>query len=339
MRVAVLGAGGSIGSAIVRDLAESDEFDEVVALDRDGERARFVAQAHGSGKTPAATVEAEDRMALMLVLEGVGLLVNAASHRTNIAPMEACLAVGCGYLDLGAPYEVTERQLGLDGAFAVEGLLAVVGCGAAPGKTNLMALHAARELDVVESVRCASTDTIADDVTVEPTVVRSGVPVTVPPLTAGGWIVFPDPIGERGSIYMPHAEVLTLPASLAAEECDFRLALLPAADATAPRLSAPSATAWSAQRVDVAGTKDGRATCVTVTALTGPHERWRLAGGIVSAGSVAAAAARLYARGALGAVAGVRAPEAVLPPEPLFEELEARGCAFASTVGAPSGEA
>ena len=50
MRVAVLGAGGTIAPAIVRDLAESDEVTEMVLLDLDAEKAGAVAEAHGGGK-------------------------------------------------------------------------------------------------------------------------------------------------------------------------------------------------------------------------------------------------------------------------------------------------
>ena len=40
MRVAILGAGGTIAPAIVRDLAESDEVEELLLVDLDQEKAR-----------------------------------------------------------------------------------------------------------------------------------------------------------------------------------------------------------------------------------------------------------------------------------------------------------
>ena len=82
---------------------------------------------------------------------------------------------------------------------------------------------------------------------------------------------------------------------------------------------------------------------MAVTALTGPHERWGLGGGIVSTGSVAAAVARMYARGEIGPMSdpfggggGVLPPERVLEPRTLFAELEARGCTFTTTTTSPS---
>lgn len=357
MRVALLGAAGTIGPAMARDLAESVELDGLLLLDRDGAGARAVAEQLTAGATEilAAPVDAGDRVALTLVLEGYGLLVNAASYRSNLAVMDACLAAGCAYVDLGGLYHVSARQLAMHDAFAAAGLLAVLGCGAAPGKTNVMAALAAGKLDAVTSVRCASAavdldppagfwtpyalETLIDEVTLEPMVVRAGIAAPIAPLTDGGPIRFPEPVGLRDSMYTLHSEVLTLPESLGAGECDFRLCLAPGVrDELVERAGAPprdaapagrpSAQTWSAQRVDVSGTRDGHPAAITVTALTRPHERWGLGGGVVSTAAVAAATARLYARGALGAVAGVLPPERVLRPDALFPELEARGCTF-----------
>jgi lysine 6-dehydrogenase len=360
VRVALLGAAGTIAPAIVRDLAESDEVDGLLLLDLDGDRAREAAAAHGAGKAMGAAVDAADRQALTLALEGYGLLVNAASYRVNLEAMDACLAARCGYVDLGGLYHMTARQLELSDAFASEGLLAILGCGAGPGKTNVMALRAAAELDHVAGIRAASAGldlspppglstpyavrTLIDELTAAPMVVREGHAQPLEPLTDGGTIVFPDPIGARGTIYTLHSEVLTLPPSLGATECDFRLSLTPAVyeallelvdappeEIAALRPAPPSPQTWSAQHVEVSGLRGGAPAIVTVTAITQPHTRWGLGGGIVSTASVAAATVRMYARGAFGAASGVLPPERVMEPERLFGELESRGCTIAIT--------
>ena len=58
LRVAVLGAGGTIAPAIVRDLAESDEVDGLLLLDLDEARAEHVASLHGGTKARAAFADA-----------------------------------------------------------------------------------------------------------------------------------------------------------------------------------------------------------------------------------------------------------------------------------------
>lgn len=356
MRVGVLGAGGVIAPAIVRDLGESVEVTALHCLDLDGERAAVVAQTHGAGKASAAAIDATDVRALAGALEACDLLVNAASYRVNLAAMEAALAAGCHYVDLGGLYHVASDQYSRGAAFDRAGLLAVLGCGAGPGKTNVMAAWAAADLDAVDEVRCASAGlderpgdglalpyslaTLVDEVTVPPVVVRDGEPGEIEPLTPGGEIAFPEPIGVRaGTIYTLHSEVLTLPATLGATRCDFRLSLGPgvldalvgavrSGETTDVRPVPPSARTWSAQRVDVTGTRDGAAVTVSATAVTEPHARWGLGGGIVSTGAVAAATARLIARGALRDRAGALPPEVVLRPDDLFAELSERGCRF-----------
>jgi len=356
VRVAVLGAGGTIAPALVRDLAESAEVDSLTLLDLDGERARATAAAHAGAMATAAAVDAADRQALTLALDGVALLVNAASYRLNLAVMDACLAAGCGYIDLGGLYHVTARQLELDEAFAAQGLLAVLGCGAGPGKTNVMAMRAAAGLDEVHAVRCASAGldadppaglstpyalaTLMDELTIPPIVVRDGEAREVAPLSPGGPIAFPAPIGDRESIHTLHSEVLTLPRTLGAADCDFRLSLAPEVHARLVELvgtpaeelarlhpAPPSPRTYSAQHVEVTGVRAGAPVAVTITALTEPHEGWGLGGGIVSTAAVAAATVRLYARGQLPLV-GVVPPERVLSPDLLFGELEERGCRF-----------
>jgi lysine 6-dehydrogenase len=354
--VAVLGAGGTIAPAIVRDLAESDEVHSVLALDLDGDRAAAAAEEHGGTKTRAAAVDAGAADGLAAALEGVDVLVNAASYRINLAAMDAALEAGCHYVDLGGLYHVTARQLERSDAFAERDLLAVLGAGAGPGKTNVMAMLGAGALDAVDEVRCASAGldeappagasfpyaiaTLLDEVTVPPMVVRDGQPAEVEPLSDGGEITFPEPVGTRPSIRTLHSEVLTLPASLLASAADFRLSLGPGVldallelrdrpreEVAGLRPAPPSAQTWSAQHVLVRGQRDGLAAAATVTSVTPPHAAWGLGGGIVSTGSVAAAVVRLLARDELDA-RGALPPERCLPAGAVVFELGRVGTTF-----------
>lgn len=354
MRVAVLGAAGLMGRAIVRDLQQSEaEISSVVELDRERSRAQGA---------DIAAVDATDRQQLTLALEGIDLLINAADYRVNLAAMDAALAARCSYIDLGGLYHVMAQQLALHADFEQAGLLAMLGCGAGPGKTNVMAAWAAEGLDVVHAVRCASAghdaepppgvslpyslQTLLDEVTEAPMVRRDSEPVALAPLSDGGEIDFPEPVGRRGSLHTLHSEVLTLGESLGAPDVDFRLALAPrvetslrqiAQGAPAPPIAPPSPQTSSAQVVEVTGERDGDRVLVRVTALTPPHAEWGLGGGVVSTASVAAAVARLLARGELrdatgfGPLTGVHPPERGLHHATLFPELERRGCRFTTT--------
>lgn len=81
INVAVLGAGGTIAPAIVRDLAESAEVKRMLLLDLDGARASDVASAHGGGKADAADIDARAVEQLADSLQDADVLVNTASYR------------------------------------------------------------------------------------------------------------------------------------------------------------------------------------------------------------------------------------------------------------------
>lgn len=355
MRVAVLGAGGTIAPAIVRDLAESDEVSELLLLDLDAERALAVAEEHGGGKAFARAVDA--REGLGDALEGAAVLVNSASYRVNLDAMRACLWAGAHYLDLGGLYWMTARQLELDAEFGEAGLLALLGMGSSPGKTNVMAARAVRELgwtpasvDVIAAGRDLDPPhgpsfpyalrTLLDEVTMAPVVVRGGEVVELEPLEPGGRVDVGPPIGEADTIHTLHSELATFPGSFGCRECSFRLSLAPAllerleALASAPEADVeraarealpPSSRTVSVHVVEADG--------VRVSAVTEPMERWGLGGGIVSTAAPAAAAVRLLVRGQISAT-GALPPERCVEPDLLFAELEQRACSFRVEVNA-----
>ena len=357
--VGVLGAGGTIAPAIVRDLAESDEVRELLLLDLDADRAGRVAAAHGCGKARAARVDAnvpadaEDSLAR--ALDGCNALVNSASYRVNIEAMDACLAAGVHYLDLGGLYWLTERQLARSAEFEAAGLLALLGIGSAPGKTNLMAGWAVDELggsvdglDVCAAGRDLAPPgrfsvpyalrTILDELTMRPVVLRGGRPAELAPLSPGGAVDFGEPIGEAQTIHTLHSELRTFGESFGCDEASFRLALAPEvlervralADASEEEVdrAAREALPPSARTVSVhliEARSNGRR--ARVRALTEPIDEWGIGGGVVSTAAPAAAAVRLLARGRIEA-RGALPPERCLDRREVFAELERRGCRF-----------
>jgi saccharopine dehydrogenase (NAD+, L-lysine-forming) len=342
LRVAILGAGGTIAPAIVRDLAESDEVAEMLLVDLDQEKASATADRHGGGKASVA-----DGVA------GADVVVNSAGYRVNLDAMRSSLEAGAHYVDLGGLYWMTGKQLELGAEFERAGLLAVLGMGSSPGKTNVMAAHAARTLGegLLETVHVAAggrdldppdgesfpyaLQTLIDELTMPPVVIRNGQAAEVEPLSPGGVVRFADPIGDGETIHTIHSEMRTFPASFGCREASFRLSLAPALLERLRELTAAS----DAERAEAAGralppsgrtvsshvveaTAGGRS--VRVTSFTPPHEDWGLGGGIVSTAAPAAAVVRLLARGAVDA-RGALPPERCIDPDALFPELERRG--------------
>jgi len=263
MRVAVLGAGGTIAPAIVRDLAESEEVRDLRLLDLDESGAERTASLYGGAKARAAFVDARaaggDTGSLAQALEGCDVLVNSASYRVNLDAMRASLEAGCHYLDLGGLYWMTDRQLELGPEFERAGLLALLGMGSAPGKTNLMASMAvsklreqggdhpptagagAKQVGGIDSVHVSAAGrdldppagfsvpyalrTLLDEVTMRPVVLRDGIPEEIEPLSDGGPIDFGEPIGVGETIHTIHSELRTFAESFGCRDASFRLSL------------------------------------------------------------------------------------------------------------------
>jgi lysine 6-dehydrogenase len=353
LAVGVLGAGGIIAPAIVRDLAESEEVGELALLDLDLARAERVAVEHGGPRARAAEVDA--RGGLADALAGIDVLVNSASYRVNLDAMRACLAAGCHYVDLGGLYWMTGDQLELSDDFEAAGLLALLGMGSSPGKTNVMAARAVRELgeeprrvDVIAAGRDPdppdgasfpyALQTLVDELTLDPMAQRGGEPAALEPMQSGGKVDLPEPIGYADTIYTLHSEVRTFPSSFGCGECSFRLSLAPKvleriralASAEADELAAASRAALPASARTVSIHRvvaEATHRLVTVTATTGPIDDWGIGGSIVSTAAPAAAAVRLLARGRIAA-RGALPPELCVAPDDLFPELEARNCRF-----------
>jgi saccharopine dehydrogenase-like NADP-dependent oxidoreductase len=362
--VAVLGAGGTIAPAIVRDLGESSEVARMTLLDLDVARAAAVAEAYGGGKATALAVDAREIGELAGLLGDADVLVNTASYRVNIAAMRACLAADCNYLDLGGLYWMTGQQLELDEEFERAGLLALLGIGSSPGKTNLMARRAIAELadgdwavasvDVMAAGRDVNApadgrlrppyaiQTLLDELTLRPIVIKGGKAIEIEPLSGGGTVDYGEPIGRADTIYTLHSELATFAQSFDCKQASFRLSLSPPlldrlrelvgaseeeVAAAARDAASPSAQTVSVHLVKVTA-ESGES--VTMRAVTRPH--FGLGGSIVSTAAPAAASVRLLARGSLTAT-GALPPERCVDPDEMFAELERRGCEFTLTSG------
>jgi saccharopine dehydrogenase-like NADP-dependent oxidoreductase len=364
LTVAVLGAGGTIAPPIVRDLAESPEVSAMKLLDLDGAKAEATLREHGGEKSVAIEVDGRQEGALESQLTDVDVLVNAASYRINVDVMEACLASGTHYIDLGGLYHVTAEQLKLHERFEAAGLLALLGMGSAPGKTNLMAAVATEMLggkvDSIDAIAGGrdldppdgfappyAVQTLLDELTLNPMVLRGGEPVAIEPLTDAGIVDFPEPIGDAPAIYTLHSEVLTFGTSFGCSECTFKLSLGPAVldrlialttatpeevVAAAAEAVKPSAQTISFHIVDAfSGDRHVRVTC-----KTSPMPAWGLGGSVMSTSAPAAAAVRLMAKGKITA-RGAIPPEAAMVPQDMFDELASRNAVFSVHEYEPGG--
>ena len=153
-KVVVLGGCGAVGSVAVRTLVAADGFDEVVIADRDLDGAGRLAVELGGGSTPAA-VHASDKSSITDVVSGADVVLNCVGpfHLTVETVLDAVLETGVDYVDICDDVDVTLNILEWDERAAAAGVRALIGMGASPGATNLIAkLVADQFLDAVDSI-------------------------------------------------------------------------------------------------------------------------------------------------------------------------------------------
>jgi len=247
---AVVGGAGAMGRITVRDLVETAAAtDEVLVADYDlGKAEALVAglARPGAPRLRAVRVDVRDHAATAAALRGATAVVNAVQYQWNLDVMEAALLAGAHYVDMGGLFHVTRRQLALDGRFRAAGLTALLGMGAAPGITNVLARAGADRLDEVREIHCRvggrddtryeprqalpvaySLKTILEEFSMAPAVFTRGKLTFVEPMSGDVPHRFPPPVGVRRPMYTIHSEVATLPESYAGKgirEVSFKIA-------------------------------------------------------------------------------------------------------------------
>ena len=230
MKAVVLGGGGLTGRCAVRDLATGGVFDSVVAADLDAELASSAARASGPRASPVP-IDVRDKRALVALLTGADVVVNAVQYTFNLAVMDAALEARVPYLDFGGLFHTTRRQLAMDEAFRRAGRVAVPGLGQVPGISNVLAMQACEDLDRVESLVIRdgwrdltvggpeisftwSPSTFLDEMILPAQVFEGGAYREYPPMSGGEEYDFGPPVGRTRVYRTLHSEPATLPESL-----------------------------------------------------------------------------------------------------------------------------
>jgi saccharopine dehydrogenase-like NADP-dependent oxidoreductase len=245
VKIVVLGGAGAMGQVIVRDLAEAKAVQEIVIADVSLERANDLKKLVGSDKVKAVHADINSAGSLSQAFSKADVVVNSTPYVFNVQVMEACLEAGCHYLDLGGLFHVTRKQLELNEKFKAKSLLAVVGMGAAPGMTNVMAAHGANQLDEVEAIDMVvagvdfvkhnhpllppyALETILDEYAMEPWVFEDGKFKAKPPMSGEMTADMPPPVNDVKAFLTLHSEIATLPLTYekkGIKQCSYRLGL------------------------------------------------------------------------------------------------------------------
>jgi hypothetical protein len=149
MKVFALGGYGKVGLPAVKLLAQSDLVTGIAIGGRSLERAEKAAAEIGDKATPIQ-VDSSDEAKLLSTLTGYDIVINAALDDTVVPTIRAAIRVGADYCDANV---VNDQALQLKSDAKAAGITAVIATGICPCISNLMGVHAARQLDEVEQLQ------------------------------------------------------------------------------------------------------------------------------------------------------------------------------------------
>ncbi|MCK7621620.1 saccharopine dehydrogenase NADP-binding domain-containing protein [Streptomyces sp. RS10V-4] len=238
MKLLALGGAGAMGRVAARVAAALPGVHELVIADRDLDAARRAAALAAGSPVPvrATRVDVTDERELHAALAEADAVVNTVGpyYRYGLDVLRAAIRTGTHYLDICDDWEPTVEMLELHDDARAAGVRAVLGMGASPGVSNLLAARATARLDTLTDVHTAwpvDVDPEADTSLRDPSGAVSAAAVhwmqqisgTVAAVEGGRLVRRPPlrpvtldlPGGHRGTAYtVGHPEPVTLHRSL-----------------------------------------------------------------------------------------------------------------------------
>ena len=152
MRLLALGGCGGMGRFAVRAALQDPTWSEITVADIDGTAAELFVGSCQAASLHALQLDVTDAEALRAALERCDVVLNLVGPYFRFGPsvLAAAIETRTDYLDINDDWEPTLEMLKLDERARECGVTAVLGMGASPGLTNLLARRAAQELDHAE---------------------------------------------------------------------------------------------------------------------------------------------------------------------------------------------
>lgn len=226
MKVFCLGGAGRIAREAVLDLVEFSSFKEITIGDFNEEEGRKLVNELRDPRVNFVKVDVTDERKTIEQMKGYDIVMDGTTITLN-GKSTACIAkAGCHGINLNG-FGAEEEYSNI---FKTKKKTAVPGFGMTPGVTQMMAMHAANQLDTVESVRVshgsfrpiAFSKSIAETTTYEydpelpgRVVYEKGEFKQVAPFSRPRKIQLPEPYGETVQYIIPHSETRTLAKALA----------------------------------------------------------------------------------------------------------------------------
>lgn len=154
MKVLALGGCGDMGRMCVALLLESQKVKKITIADINVELANTIVELIGSDKLIAEKIDVTEKDKLIDLMSKHDIIVNTVGpyYKFGKPILEAAIEAKKPYFDICDDWRPTLELLELNKKAQEAGMTAVIGIGASPGITNLMAVMAHGELDEVDDL-------------------------------------------------------------------------------------------------------------------------------------------------------------------------------------------
>ncbi len=149
MTAVLLVGAGAVGRRAARQLAETDGVERILIADRSAGQAADAAEAMGE------RAEVVDWTPETPLPKGVSVVASAVGGPVERAVFERALEAGVPAAGCADDADTIGSLLDLDDAAREAGVPLVVGCGLAPGLSDVLARHAADAVESVEEIHVA----------------------------------------------------------------------------------------------------------------------------------------------------------------------------------------
>lgn len=225
MKAVVFGGAGVVGSFAVQCLAKMDTFSNITIADIDETRAKNIVKT--SEKIDFIRTDATDDKSILKSLEHADVAVNCVGPFYKFAPciVKAAITKGINYVDVCDDYDITETLLNEYHKMAQNaGVTCIIGLGASPGLTNMIAAFGVKQLTNVREVKIFVARGIEEEAggaipyhmmhcwLGKIPIYRNGKFEKAQGLVDGEeYVTFPDPYGQVPVYYFGHPETVTIP--------------------------------------------------------------------------------------------------------------------------------
>lgn len=237
----ILGAYGIIGRVITHDLFETTDG-KIIVAGHDAKQTKKFAASFKNSRVAAAAIDVRNTKRLVKLIRSCDIVINATQYIWNLSVMRACKLAKKPYIDLGGLFHITKEQLKLNRQFKKARVLAVIGCGATPGITNVMAAYGASFFERVTDIHIKfssrdytkytqpfllpySAQTILDEFSMKAATFVSGRLKMITPFSDREFEYFPAPVGQSLCGSMLHSELATFPKTFKSKgirNCSFK---------------------------------------------------------------------------------------------------------------------